>query len=236
VLRLLRGVAVLALAVGLLVYAVQTGRSALGPVGAALGAWVVRGALVDLVQRAGRGGLSDRLSRLTRLPRADWGKFTAHSGLGVTIFAVAAMTAWVTEDIRVVKVGESFALGRYEVTLVAVNAGKGPNYTTTMADMRVSSNGREIAMMHPEKRMYPVQAMPTTEAAIHQGVFRDLYLVIGDPQDGGGYAVRSYIKPFADWIWAGAMLMALGGALSLSDRRFRAAAGARRSAAAQPAE
>jgi cytochrome c-type biogenesis protein CcmF len=91
-------------------------------------------------------------------------------------------------------------------------------------------------MMHPEKRMYPVQAMPTTEAAIHQGVFRDLYLVIGDPQDGGGYAVRSYIKPFADWIWAGAMLMALGGALSLSDRRFRAAAGARRSAAAQPAE
>jgi cytochrome c-type biogenesis protein CcmF len=236
VLRLLRGVAVLALAVGLLVYAVQTGRSALGPVGAALGAWVVMGALVDLVQRAGRGGLSDRLSRLTRLPRADWGKFTAHSGLGVTIFAVAAMTAWVTEDIRVVKVGESFALGRYEVTLVAVNAGKGPNYTTTMADMRVSSNGREIAMMHPEKRMYPVQAMPTTEAAIHQGVFRDLYLVIGDPQDGGGYAVRSYIKPFADWIWAGAMLMALGGALSLSDRRFRAAAGARRSAAAQPAE
>ncbi len=236
VLRQLRGVAVLALAIGLLVYAVQTGRSALGPVGAALGAWVVMGALVDLVQRAGRGGLSDRLSRLTRLPRADWGKFTAHSGLGVTIFAVAAMTAWVTEDIRVVKVGESFALGRYEVTLVAVNAAKGPNYTTTMADMRVSLNGREIAMMHPEKRMYPVQAMPTTEAAIHQGVFRDLYLVIGDPQDGGGYAVRSYIKPFADWIWAGAMLMALGGALSLSDRRFRAAAGARRSAAAQPAE
>ncbi|MBH1973458.1 MAG: heme lyase CcmF/NrfE family subunit [Rhodobacteraceae bacterium] len=235
VLRQLRGVAVLAVAIGLLVYAVQTGRSALGPAGAALGAWVVMGALLDILQRAGRGGITDRLSRLTRLPRADWGKFTAHSGLGVTIFAVAAMTAWVSEDIRVVKVGESFPLGRYEVTLVAVNPGEGPNYSTTMADMRVSLNGREIAMMHPEKRVYPVQAMPTTEAAIHQGLFRDLYLVIGDPQDGGGYAVRSYIKPFANWIWAGALLMALGGALSLSDRRFRAAAGARRSAA-QPAE
>ncbi len=66
-------------------------------------------------------------------------------------------------------------------------------------------------MLHPEKRIYPVAGMPTTEAAIDQGVFRDLYLVIGDPQDDGGYAVRSYIKPFANWIWGGALLMALGG-------------------------
>jgi cytochrome c-type biogenesis protein CcmF len=185
------------------------------------------GALTDLWQRGGRGAASARLGRLTRLPRADWGKVLAHSGLGVTIFAVAAMTAWATEDIRVVKIGESFALGPYEVTLVAVNQVEGPNYHSTMADMRVTKAGAEIAMLHPEKRFYPVAGMPTTEAAIQQGVTRDLYLVIGDPQDGGGFAVRSYIKPFADWIWGGALIMALGGLFSLSDRRFRVAAGAR---------
>ena len=199
--------------------------------GAALGVWVVAGALVDLWQRVGRGAVSTRLGRLTRLPRADLGKMLAHSGMGVTIFAVAAMTAWTFEDIRTVKIGESFPLGSYEVTLQAVNAVKGANYDSVMADMVVRSAGVQVAVLHPEQRMYPVAAMPTTEAGIDLGVFRDLYLVIGDAQDGGGYAVRSYIKPFANWIWGGALLMALGGILSLSDRRFRVAAGARRTAA-----
>lgn len=230
-LRPLRGALALAVAAGLLAYALQTGKSTLGPIGAALGAWVVFGALVDLGQRLGRGGLAERLARLARLPRADWGKAMAHSGLGITLFAVAAMNAWSIEDIRVVKLGESFALGPYEVTLQAVNEVEGPNYSSTMADMLISLNGAEVALLHPEKRVYPVQAMPTTEAAIDQGLFRDLYLVIGDPQDAGGYAVRGYIKPFADWIWGGALLMALGGMFSLSDRRFRAAAGARRAVA-----
>ncbi|KAF0171710.1 MAG: cytochrome c-type bioproteinis protein CcmF [Rhodobacteraceae bacterium] len=230
-LRPLRGALALAVAAGLLAYALQTGKSTLGPIGAALGAWVVFGALVDLGQRLGRGGLAERMARLARLPRADWGKAMAHSGLGITLFAVAAMNAWSIEDIRVVKLGESFALGPYEVTLQAVNEVEGPNYSSTMADMLISLNGAEVALLHPEKRVYPVQAMPTTEAAIDQGLFRDLYLVIGDPQDAGGYAVRGYIKPFADWIWGGALLMALGGMFSLSDRRFRAAAGARRTVA-----
>ena len=94
-----------------------------------------------------------------------------------------------------------------------------------------------MATLYPEKRIYPVQAMPTTEAAIDYGLLRDLYLVLGDPQDGGGWAVRSYIKPFANWIWGGALLMALGGLLSLTDRRYRVAAGARaRRRSAVPAE
>jgi len=83
-----------------------------------------------------------------------------------------------------------------------------------------------VAVLFPEKRFYPVAAMPTTEAAIKNGVLRDLYVVIGDPQQGGGYAVRTYIKPFANWIWGGAILMAFGGLISLSDRRLRVAAGA----------
>ncbi len=97
----------LAAAAGALAFAMQTGRSALGPVGAALAVWLVAGALTDLWLRGGRGGLSDKALRLTRLPRADWGKLLAHSGLGITIFGVAAMTAWQVEDIRVAKVGET---------------------------------------------------------------------------------------------------------------------------------
>ena len=233
----LRGALALAVALGLLIYAMQTGRSALGPIGAALGAWVVFGAAVDLWTRAGRGSLGNRLGRLTRLGRADWGKATAHSGLGVTIFAVAAMHAWAVEDIRVVRVGETFPVGPYEVILKDVRDVEGPNYLSTMAEMVVTRGGAAVATLFPEKRVYPVQAMPTTEAAIDYGFTRDIYLVIGDPQEGGGYAVRSYVKPFANWLWGGSALMALGGLFSLTDRRYRLAAGARRQTpSAQPAE
>ncbi|MGL5011326.1 MAG: cytochrome c-type biogenesis CcmF C-terminal domain-containing protein, partial [Paracoccaceae bacterium] len=228
-------VALLAVALGGLAFAMQTGRSALGPVGVMLGVWVVFGAVLDLWSRTGREGVGARIGRLTRLPRADWGKATAHAGLGVTIFAVAAMNAWKVEDIRVVQEGERFPLGPYEVLLGKVGAQNGPNYTTTMAEMTVFRDGDVVTMLFPEKRFYPVQGMPTTEAAIDYGFLRDIYLVIGDRQEGGGWAVRSYIEPFANWLWGGAILMALGGVLSLSDRRYRVAAGARRTAAV-PAE
>ena len=122
------------------------------------------------------------------------------------------------------------------ITLRGVRDVQGPNFISTTADMEVRKGGQLLTTLHPEKRIYPVAQMPTTEAAMDQGFFRDLYLVIGDPQEGGGYAVRSYIKPFANWIWGGALLMALGGGLSLSDRRYRVAAGARRAPVAQPAE
>ena len=233
----LRGALALAVALGLLIYAMQSGRSALGPIGAGLGAWVVFGAAVDLWTRAGRGGIGSRLSRLGRMGRADWGKATAHSGLGVTIFAVAAMHAWAVEDIRVVRVGETFPVGPYEVLLKDVRDVQGPNYLSTTAEMVVTRGGDAVATLYPEKRVYPVQAMPTTEAAIDYGFARDIYLVIGDPQVGGGFAVRSYVKPFANWLWGGSALMALGGFFSLTDRRYRLAAGARRhTPAAQPAE
>ncbi|MFM2389407.1 MAG: hypothetical protein RLZZ437_962 [Pseudomonadota bacterium] len=228
-------VALLAVALGGLAFAMQTGRSALGPIGVMLGVWVVFGAVADLWSRTGREGFGARVGRLTRLPRADWGKATAHAGLGVTIFAVAAMNAWKIEDIRVVQEGDRFALGAYEVVLNKVTQANGPNYSTTMAEMAVFRGGTPVATLYPEKRFYPVQGMPTTEAAIDYGFLRDIYLVIGDPQDGGGWAVRSYVEPFANWLWAGALLMAFGGAISLSDRRYRVAAGARR-AAAVPAE
>ena len=227
---------VLALALGLLVYVMQTSRSALGPIGLVLGVWVMLGATMDLWQRTGRGDVAGRIGRLARLPRSDFGRAVAHTGFGLTMFGVAAMTAWVTEDIRVLKTGESFALGPYEVQLVAVSEVAGPNYTALRAEMKVARGGAEVARMYPEKRTYPVARMATTEAAIRQGVTGDLYLVIGDAQDGGGWAVRSYLKPFANWLWGGALLMALGAFLSLTDRRHRIAAAAARRQAMVAAE
>ena len=226
--RPFRAALILAVALGALVFAMQTSRSALGPVGVALAVWVIAGAGMDLWQRTGRGGVAGRLARLTRLPRADWGRAFAHAGLGLTMFGVAAMTAWVTEDIRVLKPGESFGLGAYEVQLVGVSEVPGPNYTALRAEMKVTRGGADVATMYPEKRSYSVAGMATTEAAIRQGVAGDLYLVIGDPQDDGGWAVRSYLKPFANWLWLGTIMMALGGLLSLSDRRYRIAAAAAR--------
>ncbi|MCX7289150.1 MAG: heme lyase CcmF/NrfE family subunit [Rhodobacterales bacterium] len=228
---------VLSFALGALAYAMQSNRTALGPVGLALGAWVLFGALTDLWARTGRNGLGARVARLTRLPRSDWGKAVAHGGLGVTIFAVSAMLAWKVEDIRVVQIGETFSLGAYEVRLDDVREVKGQNYDSTMGFLTVTRNGAVVAELTPEKRFYPVAGMPTTEAAIDYSYLRDLYIVLGDRQQSGGWAVRSYIEPFANWLWGGCLLMAFGGLLSLSDRRYRVAAGAaKRTPVGVPAE
>jgi cytochrome c-type biogenesis protein CcmF len=226
--------AISAFLIAALVWTFQTERSILAPIGIALGVWLVAGSKMDLWTRTGRGDLQSRLRRLRNLPRADWGKATAHIGLGITFIGIAALTAWEQEDIRVAQVGDTFEVGRYEITLADVRRVQGPNYQSIMADMVVERNGRQIAVLNPEKRNYPVAQMPTTEAAIDNGVFRDLYLVIGDPQANGGWAVRTYIKPFANWIWAGAIIMSLGGFISLSDRRFRVAPGAARDRDAKP--
>ncbi len=216
----------LAVAVLALAWAMQTGRSAIGPVGLFLATWLVAGAATDLLSRAGRG--ESRLGRLVRLPRADWGKAVAHGGLGITMAGVAAMTAWQAEDIRVVRLGDSLELAGYTLTLEDVRQVEGPNYVSTMGEVALSRGDDRIGTLYPEKRVYPVAQMPTTEAALDNGILRDIYVVIGDPQEGGGWAMRTYFKPLANWIWGGAILMAFGGLLSLSDRRYRVAAGARR--------
>ncbi len=237
--KTMSGVFALALAAGVLTWSLQSGRTALGPVGIGLGVWLVFGSTLDLWKRTGRNGFFARLKRMFRLPRADWGKALAHGGLGITILGIACLTAWSEEDIRVGHLNEPFTVGDYEINLVEVHREQGPNYITTMAEITVKRDGKLVTTLFPEKRVYPVQAMPTTEAAIYNGFLRDIYLVIGDEQDGGGWAVRTYIKPFASWIWFGCALMALGGIFSLTDRRYRVAAGARKArqtAAMSPAE
>ena len=232
--RPLRYVFVLAIAVAGLVWALQTGRSLIGPMGAFLGAWLVMGAMIDLGSRTGQ---KFNASRLFRLPRSDWGKAVAHGGLGITMLGVAGLTSWESEDIRVAQIGVPFEVGGYTLTLDNVEEGEGPNFLFTKAFVTLSKDGRVISQLEPEKRIYPIAQMPTTEAAIDYNLARDVYVVIGDLQANGGWAVRTYIKPLTNWIWIGCGLMALGGFLSLSDRRFRVAAPARKTAKkAVPAE
>jgi cytochrome c-type biogenesis protein CcmF len=216
-----------------LVWTMQTGRSLMGPVGVFLGTWLVAGSITDLLSRTGQ---KINPGRLFRLPRADWGKAVAHGGLGITMLGIAGLMAWESEDIRVAQKGVPFEVSGFELELVDVRRVQGPNYISTMGEVILSRDGTEIARLFPEKRDYPVAQMPTTEAAIDYRFLRDVYVVIGDPQQGGGWVLRTYIKPLANWIWAGSILMALGGALSLSDRRFRVAAGTKRVPQGVPAE
>jgi cytochrome c-type biogenesis protein CcmF len=231
----LRHAFVLALAIAGLVWVMQTGRSILGPIGVFLAAWVVMGAVIDLASRTGRGG--GRWGRLLRLPRADFGKMLSHSGLGITMLGVAGITSWQYEDIRVAQIGQPYDVGVYTITLNGVAESEGPNYLATIADITLSKDGRVLSEMRPEKRIYPVAQMPTTEAAIDYNLARDVYVVIGNEQEAGGWTVRTYVKPLTNWIWIGCAFMAFGGCFSLSDRRFRVAAGARKTnAKVVPAE
>ena len=206
------------------IWSIQTGQSLIGPMGVFLGTWIVVGTLVDLLSKLGS---SKSVRRLIFLPRADYGKFFAHVGLGVTMFAIAALTSWEKEDIRVVPIGSSWALGSYELKLENIIEARGPNYFSTMGIIQVSKKGLAITTLRPEKRNYPIAQMPTTEAAIDYRISRDLYVVLGDKQSDKAWTVRTYLKPFTNWIWGGCALMAFGGFLSLTDRRLRIAAGSK---------
>ena len=207
------------------IWSIQTGQSLIGPIGVFLGSWIVMGTIIDLLSKLGS---SKSMRRLMFLPRADFGKFFAHFGLGVTMFAIAALSSWEKEDIRVVSIGSSWNVGSYDLKLDDVLEVRGPNYFSTMGIIAVSKEGSELITLRPEKRNYPIAQMPTTEAAIDYRISRDLYVVLGDQQSENAWTVRTYLKPFANWIWGGCAMMALGGILSLTDRRLRIAAGSKR--------
>ncbi len=223
-------VALAAFLAGALVWTFQTGRSFMAPVGMLLALWITGGAVVEMIERAkiGKGPASESLRRLVRAPRSDWGKWVGHLGVAVTIWGIAAITAWEQEDIRVAQVGDEIVMGDYTITFDDVRQYQGPNFVANQGVFSAYENGVKVAEKRPEKRLYTEtrEPTPTTEAGIDYGFFRDIYIVLGDPQqDGsGGWAVRTYIKPYANWIWGGTIVMALGGVLSLTDRRYRVGA------------
>ena len=219
---------ILGVALGSLVWGFQTGGRVLGPIGVSLATWLICGALTDLWARARGNTVTKRINRLIRGHRSDFGKCVAHCGLGIIIFGISAITAWETEDIRIVSPGEKYNMGQYELQFLGVSQYQNQNFITTQGEFLVNKRGEFLASLLPEKRFYPVAGIWTTEAAIDQSLLRDLYLVLGEVQDDGKWTVRTYIKPFAIWIWVGALCMALGGILSITDRRFRFSAGSKK--------
>ncbi|MEM7090618.1 MAG: heme lyase CcmF/NrfE family subunit [Pseudomonadota bacterium] len=223
-------VAATALVVGGVVWGLQSGSALLAPIGLALAAWLVFGAIAELIERGGFGRVpaGTAFKRLARLPRADWGKSIAHAGLGLCAMGIAAVSAWEVEDIRLANPGDMIPLGPYQVQFHGVEDRQGPNYSAQVGMFTLMHGEEALATLEPEKRFYPVQRTPTTEAAIDPGLTRDIYLVLGDQSSDGAWAVRSYYKPLANWIWFGALIMAFGGLISLTDRRYRVGAAARK--------
>jgi cytochrome c-type biogenesis protein CcmF len=207
----------------------------IGPaLGFATALWLVGGAVADIADRT---ALFSRphaaFARALALPRAAWGGALAHAGLGVTILGLAGMG--LAEDrLALLHPGESAKLAGYEYHLEGLADAAGPNFTARRATVRVTRNGQPVTVLRPEKRSFPVARMTTSEAAIHTTWLADLYVVLGDEREGAA-VLRIHDNPLAPWIWLGAGIMALGGGLSLSDRRTRIAAPAPKVQAAKEA-
>ena len=208
------------------------------PFGIALGVWLIAGALSEIGYRVRlfRGAsLGEAAGRARRLPRSAWGSALAHAGIGVMVIGIVGITAWRVERIESIAPGDTLEVGSYTLTFVGVGAYDGPNFRAEQADVLVERNGREITRLTPEKRVYSVSSMPTTEAAIYTIWVADLYVVLGDATGTGTWTFRAYVNPLVPWIWIGAVIMVLGGAISLSDRRYRVGAPVRAKASAEGA-
>ena len=218
-----------AAAAALLAWWLEGGRP-LPLIAIAVAGWLLAGAIGELAGRA-RVFEAGALGRLRRMPRSAWGMTLAHGGLAIAILGMTGSAAWKQEDIRDLKPGESGTIAGYVYRLDSVGAAEGPNYHVTRARIALSRDGDTVAILEPEKRFYPVSETTTTEAAIHSTGLSDVYGVIGEPDGKGGWAVRFYYEPLVPFIWIGALIMAFGGVVSLSDRRYRIGAPRRARAA-----
>jgi cytochrome c-type biogenesis protein CcmF len=214
----------IAVAAALLLPVIAGKWSAYTSLGFGLAAWIAAATAAGVRERlrTAQGGWR---ARLAQQPRAWWGMTAAHLGVAVFIVGVTVVKSFETErDVRVAP-GDAVAAGGHSFRFVGVTEGPGPNYRATRGTVEVSRGGKVVRTLHPEKRVYLAQSqMPMTEAAIASGLFGDLYVSLGEPVGDGAWTLRVYHKPFVTWIWGGCLLMALGGFLALSDRRYRARA------------
>ena len=221
-----------------LLFGALRGGPVLSVVGVAIAAYLVVGSFVEVYGRiAGRGvTLGVAISRAMGLPRSAWGTAFAHAGIGVTLFGLAA-TGWGVELVKAIKPGDQIALGPYQLEVGETVKRPGPNFEATVAPMEIRSGGAVVATIDPARRFYPARQTPTTEAGIATLGLGQVYVSLSEQNPDGSLDARLYWKPWVALIWIGALLMALGGGLSLSDRRLRIGVARRaRRPAAQPAE
>ncbi len=237
----LAGAAAIA-AIGIAVtYAVEGGGPILVPFAVGLALYLLAGAATDLVERTGLLKVPARtaLARARGLPRSAWGTAFAHAGLAVTLLGIIGETQWGAERIAEVKPGQVLSIRRYDFQFDGMTQRQGPNYHELAARFTVRHGGDLVGVMEPSKRSFPSRGTDTNEAALMTRGFAQLYLSLGDTGPDGSLAVRLYYKPLVLMIWLGAVVMAFGGVLSLSDRRLRIGApmpARRKAAAMQPAE
>ena len=187
------------------------GWSVLTAIGSGCAVWLAASGVMQVVQRL-RSGFP---------PASYWGMQLGHMGVAVFVFGVTMVGGFQQEqDVRM-EPGDTVRVSGYEFTMVGVQNVQGPNYVAVRGTFEVHYEGKPIARLHPEKRSYASSAMPMTEAAIDTGFTRDVYVSLGEPLQGKAWAVRVYFKPFVDWIWGGCVIMALGGLIAMSDRRYR---------------
>ncbi|HUW38042.1 MAG TPA: heme lyase CcmF/NrfE family subunit [Rhodocyclaceae bacterium] len=180
--------------------------------GVLLAVWIAAATATDIKSRLKSG---------SRPPLAFWGMHLAHIGVAVFVIGVTLVKGYETErDVRMAP-GDTVKVGSYTVRLLGIQDATGPNYNAKVGELQLSKDGRVLRMLRPEKRTYFSSAMPMTDAAIDTGFTRDVYVSLGEPVGGGAWAVRVHYKPFVDWIWGGCLLMALGGLIAISDRRYR---------------
>jgi cytochrome c-type biogenesis protein CcmF len=188
-----------------------------------LGAWVIFGAIAELLVRAkaSSSSLSETWQRFKAMKRAQYGAALGHIGLGVSVIGVAAATAFNAETLAVMKVGDTIEVGGYRIAFRGLDPVDGPNYTEQSGRFDVLSGDTVIASVAASKRKYETPPTTTTEAGIAPRLLGDVYVVLGSETAPGQYAVRAYMHPMVRWIWAGAVIMFIGGAVSLLDRRLR---------------
>jgi cytochrome c-type biogenesis protein CcmF len=219
--------------VALLVFiSITAERHVIAALGLAGGTWVVLSAAADIAERLRlfRIPLKDSMARLSVLPRAAIGAALGHVGFGVTVLGIAGMTL-ASQKVIVLNPGQSTTLGGYTWTLNDIHNANGPNFSLRVADLTVSKNGTPFLQLHPSRRFFAAQKTVTNDAAIRTNGFQDIYATFADEPASGGAELRLNRHPLAPEIWLGGLIMALGGGISLSDRRLRVGAPARRKVA-----
>ena len=207
----------------------------LAPFGIGLGIWLIAGALTEIAFRVKLvdGSVGEAWRRFGNLPRSAYGTALAHAGLGIVVIGIVATTTWRSETILALKLKETAEIAGYQLTFEGVAPRQGPNYRERVGLFKVARGGQEVTTLEPSKREFTVERSGTTEAGIHASWRGDLYVVLGDQLKDGAYSVRLYFHPLVRLIWLGAVVMFIGGGLSLSDRRLRVGAPKRAKALGQ---
>jgi len=177
-----------------------------------LAAWVFLVVIKDLL---------NQYKLRAKVSLSQWGRTVAHAGIAVSIVGVTIVSSYESETNVKMNVHDKVEIAGYQIEFKGIKHVEGPNYSAEQGQINVYKNDDFVSLLKPERRSYRVQTMGMTEAGIDGGLFRDIYVALGDPLENNAWAIRVHYKPFVRWIWLGAIFMAIGGILAMLDKRYR---------------